>query len=310
MSSAHVVQNLSAAARAFWAQGLTARFDGCDGQGRARYRALGAAEASAKDRLDAAARVCEGKGSTLRFKTAPVVTALPLGACVGEETTLADGQVVQGLAADFARSLGALAKVHADLKKLRALGALPVRQRDEGTIEVRFAGCDGETVERLCDELGIERGIVVEDEGWVEPDEATALVATKQEKDVEMALLFPWAPSHPPSRDETTKIVANTRSRHDDMDSVSWRSMMSGATPRPNTDETEAALEEDWVEENPWVSSGEDFDELAESDWDSHGETGLSLARMGSREQRAASDLDPFNGVYRFLTEGDAACVR
>ena len=53
-----------------------------------------------------------------------------------------------------------------ELQKLGRLGDLPVSLATdkEDTIRVYFAGCDRETVLRLCDEAGVTRGVVGEDE--------------------------------------------------------------------------------------------------------------------------------------------------
>lgn len=50
------------------------------------------------------------------------------------------------------------------------------------------------SVSRLCDEVGVMRGVVVEDEAWHSAQDIHGK-ARRAEKDVEMALLFPFAPN-------------------------------------------------------------------------------------------------------------------
>ena len=309
---AHVVQHVSAAMRAFWLGGQSARFAGADpSTGAARFRAVGPAEAAAVDRVAGVPRAA--RGATLVFDVAPAVTALPAG--VLAESAALEAETLHGLAGDFARSLGALARVQADLKKLAVLGQLPVRQGEKGTLEVRFAGCDGATVERLCDELEIERGYVKEDEGWAAAGEhgGHENPLGKVERDVEMALLFPWAPSRGAS-DEVQEMFSIKCPRT--VEGVDWQSMMSQATPRAATDHDAAAAdddEEEWVEANPWCSHSDSFEELGESDWGSHGEVRLSPKRSASASCRVADDASAFEGVegmYRFLAECEPAGFR
>ena len=315
VAPAHVVQNVSAAMRAFALGGLSARFAGPDPRtGAGRFRAVGRAQAAALDRAAAAAQVpgADAKGATLVFDVAPAVTALPAG--VVREAVALEASTLSGLAGDFARSLGELARVQADLKKLAGLGTLPVRQGERGTVEVRFAGCDGATVERLCDELGVERGVVREDEGWAvaEEEEERESHVRKGERDVEMALLFPWAPSRGESEEEMQELFEIKGPR--DVEDVDWRSMMSEATPRAATEREDAREEEVvWVEENPWCSKSDSFEELDESDWGSYGETRLSPKRPTSGARGMAEDASAFEGVegmFRFLAECESAGIR
>jgi hypothetical protein len=44
-----------------------------------------------------------------------------------------------------------------DLKRLSSLGDLPVTLEQKSILRVRFPGCAAETVERLCDEVGVQR---------------------------------------------------------------------------------------------------------------------------------------------------------
>jgi hypothetical protein len=67
------------------------------------------------------------------------------------------------LSIDFARALKDLAAIMNDLKRLSTLGDLPLTMVDRSTLRVHFPGCDAQTVERLCDEVGVQRGIIRQD---------------------------------------------------------------------------------------------------------------------------------------------------
>lgn len=133
-------------------------------------------------------------GSYVGFQVNPSITALtPLGAVAGYPATAAandaeslsintDG-LLDILSIDFSRALKDLAAVLTDLKRLSSLGDLPITYSDSSTLRIHFPGCDAETVERLCEELDIKRGIVTQDPGFDD------FVGT------EIALLFPFAPS-------------------------------------------------------------------------------------------------------------------
>jgi hypothetical protein len=87
------------------------------------------------------------------------------------------------LSVDFSRALKDLATTLNDLKRLASLGDLPITLEAKSTLRVRFPGCDAETVERLCDEVGVQRGLVHQDPGF----DSTG--------GCQMALMFPFAPS-------------------------------------------------------------------------------------------------------------------
>jgi hypothetical protein len=87
------------------------------------------------------------------------------------------------LSVDFARSLKNLSATMNDLKRLSSLGDLPITLEQKTILRVRFPGCDIEIVERLCDEVGVQRGIIYQDEDF----ESSA--------GSHMALLFPYAPT-------------------------------------------------------------------------------------------------------------------
>lgn len=87
------------------------------------------------------------------------------------------------LSVDFSRALKDLATTMNDLKRLSSLGDLPITLEEKSILRVRFPGCDAETVERLCDEVGVQRGIIHQDEGF---DSSAGC---------QIALMFPYAPT-------------------------------------------------------------------------------------------------------------------
>lgn len=191
---AQVVQNVSFAMRAFCLSGQKVRFDGLNARGENQFKACSALEEEAWSKLSSARRPIPG--SFVDFHLSPTVTALsPLAAAfpfpsaidglrpesVAAATLCTDG-FLDVLSGDFARALMDLSAIFNDLKKLAGLGDLPVILEKTNILRVRFPGVDGDTVERLCDDLGIQRGIVGED-----PDFAAS-------SGVPVALKFPFAP--------------------------------------------------------------------------------------------------------------------
>lgn len=175
---AHVVQNVSQAMRAFFLSGQKIKYDGVGAHGNAQYRAVSKLEHDASRRLADVTR--SAPGAFIDFDLSPTITALgPLAAAVarasasstfGDEalvhpTTLHTEGFLDVLSVDFDRVLHDLTAVYADLKRLSALGDLPILQ-ERDTLRVRFPGVDASTVERLCDDVGVLRGVVGQDRGF------------------------------------------------------------------------------------------------------------------------------------------------
>ncbi|KAL1866442.1 hypothetical protein VTK73DRAFT_4699 [Phialemonium thermophilum] len=247
---AQVVQNVSQAMRAFWLSGQRARFDGVDAKGSPRFRSVTVAQENARIRL-AAGIPSHAPGSYIEFRTSPTITALgPLGVNSPSIASSADNDVdlavhaeqlynfgttftlnteglLDVLSIDFARALKELAAVMTDLKRLATLGDLPVSLEKDKAIRVRFPGVDSETVERLCDDLGVRRGVV-----WQDPEFDVSVGAT-------VALRFPFAPDGKGDGAVTTLTSP-------------------GGSARSNAD---LLLEDDYLldefEENPWLPSPE-----------------------------------------------------
>jgi hypothetical protein len=238
-AQAQVVQNVSQAVRAFWLSGQRARFDGAGPNGEKRYRTVSATQEEARCRLASVPRYVPG--SFIDFQISPTVTALsPLGvACpfataeafgmptkpeAGAATLNADG-FLDVLSIDFARALKDRAAIMTDLKNLSELGDLPITLEKNNILRVRFPGVEAEAVERLCDDVGVQRGVVKQD-----PDFDSSA-------GVSVALRFPFAPD---------EHCANTITS-------------PGGSVRSHDSET-SELEDvfmDEYEENPWLSSPE-----------------------------------------------------
>lgn len=197
-ASAEVIQNVSSAVRGFWLSGKRARFDGNDRYGNAQYRVVSSLEDSAYRQMNSSGKLAPG--SFIDFNLSPTVTAFnpltsafpfqsaavsafaaPATKSVPASTLNTDG-ILDELSADFARTFKDLGIIFADLRRLSALGDLPISLETPYRLRIRFPGVDAITVERLCDDLGVQRGIVGED---TEFDVAMG---------VPVALRFPFAP--------------------------------------------------------------------------------------------------------------------
>lgn len=237
---AEVVSNVSAAVRAFWLSGQRARFDGVDAMGDAKYRAVSALEDQTVRHMSAFSKVVPG--SFIDFQLSPTITAFsPLASAFQCQTAAvsrnhaaasaaagslsADG-ALEELAGDFARGLKDLSITFTDIKRLSALGDLPVSVEKPNVLRIRFPGVDAQTVGRLCDDLGIRRGLIGED-----PEFELSM-------GVPIALKFPFAP-------ESDKTITSPGG--------SLRSMNS-------EDVREAFVE---LEENPWFSDPEGYESLS-----------------------------------------------
>lgn len=223
-SPSQVAQQASQAVRAFLMAGQKARFEGVDPRtGAKRYEAVTALQDHAACILDHASLV--SPGSFVDFSVGPAITAVSPSRTLAVRSdrprqlpTLNAEGFLEALSVDFAHSLKSLAAVLADLKRIAALGDLPVTYQDT-TLRVHFPGCDVTTVDRLCAELGVQRGVVGQDESF---DDSVG---------AEMALRFPLAPSQPESENGF---------EYDAPDQIEWRDMIMSPpctvpTPAPST---------------------------------------------------------------------------
>jgi len=186
---AEVVQNVSQAVRAFLLSGQKARFDGMSSAGEKRFRSITTLQDHTTRKMLSMSKF--SPGSYVDFQVNPTVTALtPLtgtfpycSAMEQSAPTLNTEGFMDILSIDFSRALKDLAATMNDLKRLSTLGDLKITLEKGSTLRVRFPGCDAESVERLCDEVGVQRGIVYQD-----PD-------FDRSSGVDMALQFPFAPT-------------------------------------------------------------------------------------------------------------------
>ncbi|KJZ78434.1 hypothetical protein HIM_02472 [Hirsutella minnesotensis 3608] len=171
---AQVVQNVSQAMRAFFLSGQKIKYDGVGPRGHAQYRAVSKLEDEAARKLAEVSR--SASGAFIDFDLRPTITAIgPLAAVVGLAsataakhealvlpTTLQTEGFLDVLSSDFSRVLKDLTAVYDDIRRLSALGDLPIEQ-SKNALRIRFPGVDAETLERLCDDIGVHRGRVGQD---------------------------------------------------------------------------------------------------------------------------------------------------
>ena len=275
---AQVVQNVSQAMRAFWLSGQRARFDGVDSNGKARYRPMSAAEEDARARLATGVHPLT-PGSYVEFRTNPTITALsPFAPTFSDNkkavftwpepaviSTLNTEGFLDVLSVDFARALRDLAAVMTDLRRLADLGDLPITLEKENILRVRFPGVDAAMLERLCNDIGVQRGRVGQDPGF---DSSVGGA---------LALRFPFAPDG--LDDEGTKTITSHGSLA--------RSHDSGFSI-----EGDAFFDE--FEQNPWVSSPRT--EENES---------MSPPIFSNSGEHCSEDFEGLEGIYRFIEECD-----
>ncbi|KAK7744911.1 hypothetical protein SLS53_003144 [Cytospora paraplurivora] len=286
-SQAQVVQNVSQAMRAFWLSGQRAHFDGYNGNGEKIYRPVSALQASAEKVL---AHMPRGMpGSFIDFQVTPTVTALsPLAAAAAvaamstgsnakaevSDTTLNAEGFLDVLSTDFARQLQDLAAVMNDLRRLATLGDLPITLELNNTLRVRFPGLDADTVERLCDDVGVQRGVVRQD------SELLKFYASP------MPLRFPFAPDVHGSEGTYTSPGGSIRSQDSDASSI----------------EEDQALFDEYNEENPWLSTpSPELQGEAEAE---EGYESMSPPVFSSGEHMSG-EFEGLEGIYRFLEECD-----
>ena len=294
-SQAQVVQNVSQAVRAFFVSGQKAQFDGYESKfGGKRYKAVSALQEETGRKLQSLPKATPG--SRLEFAVNPTITALTsLSGLAGysmSEHVEADHLNTEGLldvlSVDFSRALKDLAAVLNCLKRLSALGDLPITY-EGSSIKVHFPGCDADTVERICDELNIARGTVIQDEAF------NAFAGT------EIALLFPFAPSEQVSECGESLFESSPppppRKRLAAREVISLEEMFTASSPAYST-QSDSGLEDilEAEEYNPWLSSSP---------------SGYESVRSGSDASPLPSKHDPleyqgFEGIYRFIEELDA----
>ncbi|KAG5949871.1 hypothetical protein E4U53_005687 [Claviceps sorghi] len=280
---AQVVQNVSQAMRAFFLSGQKIRYDGRGPRGGHQYRAVSRAEDDAMHKLSAIPHW--SLGSFIDFQISPTVTAMsPLAAAIGRTAQTPDfgaSAATRGtcldtegfldvLSADFGRALQDLTVVYSDLRRLSALGSLPTFLHKSDTIRVRFPGVDALTVERLCDDLGVQRGLIGEDAGF---NDAMGVSA---------ALRFPFAPQ---SERALSSPGGSARSLEGSLVQDTASSLEDDSFVRD-------AFIYEMTADNPDTSDPEDY--------------GTMSPPISSRAQ-TSDEYEGFEGIHRFLEECDRA---
>lgn len=289
---------MSAGVRAFFLSGQKIRFDGIDRiSGNKRYKAVSKTQDQAERQMTAIPRTAPG--SHIDFQIAPTVTAIGAMSApqksasvdtVEPETLNSEG-LLDMLSVDFARALKDLSAVLNDLKRLAALGDLPIELQGRSTIRVRFSGCDAEMVERLCDEVGVQRGRVIQDEDF------------DLRAGTDLALRFPFAPSVPASR-ETDYFYRDEPSQVPEQ--VEWMGMMSSENKTPSSRRSSQAffLEDvDMLGSNPWKSPPpSEFSSINISDL---GDRAFFPELSSAGISESTSGYDSASGIHRFIAECD-----
>ncbi|QDS74654.1 hypothetical protein FKW77_009321 [Venturia effusa] len=294
---AQIIQNVNQAIRAFAIGGKKAQFDGTNPKtGEKRYKIVTVLQHEAAKQILAVPKATPG--SFIDYSVNPSITALtPLNAIPGFQKpqrkveTLNTEGLLDVLSLDFSRALKDLAVILNDLKRLSALGDLPITYQDS-SIRVHFPGCDANTVELLVDELGIQRGLVRQDEDF------DAYHGT------DIALLFPFAASQSPSECSFhEKTPPNRRFGPQvvwDDNALSWDA--------PVIPEDFSALSDPGLElfdsregEKPWFSSPSGYESLHSSELD---DSGRCYEKAGHTSPLEYSGIE---GICRFISEIDTA---
>ncbi|KAJ5637620.1 hypothetical protein N7490_007499 [Penicillium lividum] len=299
---AQVIQNVSQGVRAFFLSGQKVRFDGIDPHtGEKRYKTVSAIQDQAGRNMAAIPRTAPG--SHIDFQLSPTITAFGVLAGldkkngVATETLHSEG-LMDVLSADFARALKEFATVLNDLKRLSTLGDMPILLHDQSTIRVRFPGCDAETVESLCDEVGVQRGRIFQDEDF---DLRTG---------ADLALLFPFAPSIAPSSNTEEFFEKPSKSIGPSTNDLDWHAMLtpeSSPFSHKSRDSGNAISFDDseLFGENPWTSPKSAYSSVNISELGDRAffpEMSSSCASLSEN-----GGYDGAEGIYRFLAECDMA---
>lgn len=289
---AHVVQNVSQAVRAFLISGQMAHFDGVDPKtGVKRFKACSALQEETGQKIRSLPRATPG--SFVDFKVNPTITALtPMTAVAGfarpGKTLNAEG-LLDVLSVDFSRALKDLAAILNDLTRLSSLGDLPITYQDS-SLRIHFPGCDSETVESLCLELGIQRGLVGQDEDF------DTFVGT------EIALLFPFAPSNVVSE---CSVYNHSPHHPHRQEKIEWENMLSpdigDRYPADLSARSDTGSFFEGVGGDAWMMSPSAYDTLHSS------EVELLQDHYDLPSYHDPLEYQGFEGIYRFIEQCDAA---
>ncbi|KAK3671150.1 hypothetical protein LTR78_008951 [Recurvomyces mirabilis] len=300
-AQAQVVQNVSQAVRAFLIGGQKAQFDGCTARGEKRFKAVSTLQQETGRKMKDLPRATPG--SFVQFPLNPTVTALAgMGSVAGFSTTQStSGQkaaqhlntegLLDILSADFSRALKDLAAVLNDLRRLSSLGDLPITY-EHNHLRIHFPGCDAETVGRLCEELNITRGTVIQDQNF------DAFTGT------EIALLFPFAPSNGSCSDADSFYEEASPIFPSKYQAIDIRSLLSPSIEElaysTQSAQSDSDLERE-VQENPWMSSPSGYGSVG-----SGSGYGSGSGSGSGGDKHSPLEYQGFEGIYRFIEELDS----
>lgn len=264
--------------------GQKAQFDGIDPhRGEKRFKAVSALQDQVNRTLNKVPKATPG--SYVSFNINPTVTALtPLKAIKGfaasQETSLKSEGLLDVLSVDFTRAVKELAAVLKDLQRLSELGDLPITY-ENSTLKVHFPGCDRDTVETICGDFEVQRGVVIQDENFDD------FVGT------DIALLFPFASSRTPSECSFFEKPVSGRQY---VPVIDWEQMLS---PSVLSSDAYSTHSEDGFDEyldiedattNPWLSSSPS------------GYESLHASEADEVNYDAPLEYQGIEGMYRFMS--------
>jgi hypothetical protein len=285
---AQVINNVSQAVRAFLLGGQKAQFDGVNpNNGEKRFKTVTALQDQVNRTLNKVPKATPG--SYISFNINPTVTALtPLKAVKGftsfaqEKDSLNNEGLLDVLSVDFSRAVKELAAVLKDLQRLSELGDLPISY-EHSTLKVHFPGVDASSVETICNDLEVQRGVVGQDEDF------DSFVGT------DIALLFPFAPSRSPS--ECSFFDKPVTGRQHVQPVIDWQHMLtpSSMTSDAYSTHSEHSFDDlaDFTEEpNPWLSFS------SPSGYES-----LHTSEAEEMDMHTPMEYQGLEGIYRFMAQ-------
>lgn len=285
---AQVINNVSQAVRAFLVGGQKAQFDGVNpNNGEKRFKTVTAMQDQVNRTLNKVPKATPG--SYISFNINPTITAItPLKAVKGfssfaqEKDSLNNEGLLDVLSVDFSRAVKELAVVLKDLQRLSELGDLSISY-EHSTLKVHFPGCDAGSVETICNDLGVQRGVVYQDEDF------DLFVGT------DIALLFPFAPSQTPSECSFYDKPVNERQHVQPV--IDWQHMLtpSKVSSEAYSTHSEQSFDDlaDLTEEaNPWLSAS------SPSGYES-----LHTSEAGEMDMHTPMEFQGVEGMYRFIAQ-------
>lgn len=179
VAPSQVVSQVSQAIRAFMLSGKDQAYNHRRGGHRSYIKG------QIRAQLASASTDSLAPGAYVDFRLAPTIRCLspyePVGATCLDDTR---GGFLDELSTDFSDMASDITAVLQDLRRLSSLGDLPITLVDANTLRVHFRGCDAELVNRLCDEVGVCRGVVHEDERFAFDQLAPSMASEVDWKDM------------------------------------------------------------------------------------------------------------------------------